>query len=269
MLLNQVLSKEEEMIATITEEIENDEQVVPEFIDHPIPEFSDLNIDVSITPIGSTPGKTANLENIIKTLSSPVKKGMIKNVVDNYSDTVDKILAYTHAEDLFEARMCEALLNDLRSLHDSQKYGVFHARLHTVFGEQLEENFLRWLASELNIRQSRFSRFIDSVNNWKLNKYKERRGRDGIPFEVQKIIYDTWIENCTTSTDARNGRIMVQISKRKYIEKYGSLSHESIEIDKHKNKRGQLYLASNRMVVTCPVRSIQGKVAEKGYAVSL
>ena len=40
--------QEEEMIATITEEIENDEQVVPEFIDHPIPEFSDLNIDVSV-----------------------------------------------------------------------------------------------------------------------------------------------------------------------------------------------------------------------------
>ena len=120
--------------------------------------------------------------------------------------------------------MCEALLNDLKSLHDSKKYGVFHARFHNLFGEQLEEeNFLRWLASKLNIRQSRF---IDSVNNWKLNEYKERSGRDGIPFEVQKIIYDTWIENCTTSTDGRNGRNMVQISKRKYIEKYGILSHE-------------------------------------------
>ena len=190
---------------------------------------------------------------------------MIKNVV-KHSDTVDEILAYTHAEDLFAARMCEALLNDLRSMYDSQKYGVFHARLHTLFGEQLEEEkFLRWLASKLKIRQSRF---IDSVNNWKLNEYKERRGRDGVPFEVQKIIFDTWIENCTT-TDGRNGRNMVQISKRKHIEKYGSLSHESIKIDEHKNKRGQLYLASNRMVVTCPVRSIQRKVAEKGYKGSL
>ena len=62
---------------------------------------------------------------------------------------------------------------------------------------------------------------------------------------------------------------MVQISKRKYIEKYGSLSHEPIKIDERKNKCGQLYLASNRMVVTCPLRSIQGKVAEKGYTVSL
>ena len=180
------------MIATITEERENDEQFVPEFIDHSIPEFSDFNIDISVTPIGSTSDrrdwetlkqtqrKAVNVENIIKTLSSPVKKGMIKNVVDKYSDTVDEILAYTHAEDLFEARMCEAILNDLRSLHDSQKYGVFHARLHTLFGEQLEEeNFLRWLASKLTIRQSRF---IDSVNNWKLNEYKERRRRDGTHF---------------------------------------------------------------------------------------
>ena len=107
------------------------------------------------------------------------------------------------------------------------------------------------------------------MNNWKLNEYKERRGRDGIPFEVQNIIYDTWIENCSASTNGRNGRNMVQISKRKYIEKYGIFSHESIKIGEHKNKRGQLYLASNRMVVTCPVRSIQRKVAEKDYTVSL
>ena len=60
-------------------------------------------------------------------------------------------------------------------------------------------------------------------------------------------MYDTWIENCSTSTDGRNGRNMVQISKRKYIEKYGSLSHEPIKIDERKNKCGQLYLASNRM----------------------
>ena len=76
-------------------------------------------------------------------------------------------------------------------------------------------------------------------------------------------------QNCTTFTDGRNGRNMVQISKRKYIEKYGSLSHESIKIDEHKNEHGQLHLASNRMVVTCPVRLIQGKVAEKGYTISL
>ena len=83
---------------------------------------------------------------------------MIKNVIDKYSDTVDGILVYTHVEDLFEARMCEALLNDLRSLHDSQKYGVFHARLHTLFREQLEEeNFLRWLASKLSIRNHELS----------------------------------------------------------------------------------------------------------------
>ena len=96
------------------------------------------------------------------------------------------------------------------------------------------------------------------MNNWKLNEYKERRKRDGIPFEVQKIIYDTWIENCTTSTDGRNGKNMVQISKRKYTEKYGSVSHEPIKIDERKDKRGQLYLASNRIVVTCLVILIQG-----------
>ena len=49
--------QEEEIITTITEETENDKQVVPEFIDHRIPEFSDLNIDLSVTSIGSTPDR--------------------------------------------------------------------------------------------------------------------------------------------------------------------------------------------------------------------
>ena len=117
---------------------------------------------------------------------------------------------------------------------------------------------LKWLADKMNIRKSRF---IESVKIGKFNGYKETRGRDGISFEEKTTIYNTWIENCTASTDGRNGRNMVQISKRKYLEKYSELSHESIKIDEKRNKRGKLYLSSNRMV--------QAKVSEKGLDVSL
>ena len=47
-------------------------------------------------------------------------------------------------------------------------------------------------------------------------------------------ISDTWIENCIVSTDERNGRNITQLSKRKYIKKYGSSKKNS----KMKNKHG-------------------------------
>ena len=103
-----------------------------------------------------------------------------------------------------------------------------------MFGEQLEEeNFVKWLADKMNIRKARF---VESVNEWKLKGYQETRGREGLLLQTKQSIYNMWIDNCTTSTDGRNGRNMVQISKRKYLEKYGQLSHDSIKIEERRNK---------------------------------
>ena len=136
-----------------------------------------------------------------------------------------------------------------------------------MFGEQLEEeNFVKLLADKMNIRKARF---IESVNEWKLKGYQETRGREGLSLQTKQSIYNMWIDNCTTSIDGRNGRNMVQISKRKYLEKYGQLSPDSIKIEERQNKRGKLYFSSNRMILTCTVRSIQEKLSKEGLTVSL
>ena len=77
--------------------------------------------------------KSKNLENIIKTISSPVKKGILKNLIQRNSRAVNE--TYTHNDSVCEARMCQALLNELKQLNQSKKYSKFHERLHELFGD--------------------------------------------------------------------------------------------------------------------------------------
>ena len=94
-------------------------------------------------------------------------------------------------------------------IYINQKYIVFHEKLHVLFGEQLNnENFLKWIVDKLGIRKSRF---VDTVRRWEAIQYKESRGREDISFKSKQKIYNTWIENCITSTDGQNGRNVVQI----------------------------------------------------------
>ena len=188
-------------------------------------------------------------------------------MVGKHNKTVDEIFTYTKSSDIYEAKMCQALLNEPSHLHELKRYSVFHEKLHMLFGEQLnEENFLEWIADTLGIRKSRF---LDTVRHWEAIQYKEGRGREGFSFESKQTIYNTWIENCITSTDGWNGRNVVQISKRKYLENYGELSYESIRLEEHRNKCGKLYCSSNCLVLTCTMRTIQKKLLEKGLAISL
>ena len=101
-----------------------------------------------------------------------MKKGVMKTVFgeENRKSIIDEVLAYTPNEDIYEARMCEALLKELTELHQCKKYSVFHKKLYDLFGEQLEEeNFVKWLTDKMNIRKARF---IESVNDWKLKGYQ-------------------------------------------------------------------------------------------------
>ena len=50
--------------------------------------------------------------------------------------------------------------------------------------------------------------------------------------------------------------IMVQLSKRKYLEQYGSIKNKNIVIAEVKNKWGHIFYSANWMVATCTVRSI-------------
>ena len=99
--------------------------------------------------------KSENLENFIKTIFSSVKKHLFRNIMGKNSTTINEILTYTIATDLFEAKAFEALNNELKKIHKSKQYGRLHLRLNEYFGEQLcDESFLRWFANKLGIGHS-------------------------------------------------------------------------------------------------------------------
>ena len=98
---------------------------------------------------------------------------------------------------------------------------------------------------------------------------KETRGRHGFSLEDKQAVYNAWPDNCIVSTDDRNRRNMIRISKRKYIEKFVNLSNESITIDESKDKRGCSHYSANRMVLTCTVRMIKEQLIKKGFSISL
>ena len=73
-------------------------------------------------------------------------------VVGKHNKTVNDILTYTKSSGIYEAKMCQALLNELSHLHKSKRYNVFHKKLHVLFGEQLnDDNFLKRIADKLAI----------------------------------------------------------------------------------------------------------------------
>ena len=110
-------------------------QVVPE---HPSTPFSplkatpnpDKNSGRDWCTLNETQQKTKDLENIIQMLSSPVKRSVIKTVVGKHFKMVDEILTYAKSSDIYESKMCQALLNELSHLHKSKRYSVFHEMLH-------------------------------------------------------------------------------------------------------------------------------------------
>ena len=85
--------------------------------------------------------------------------------------------------------------------------------------------------------------------------FEETRGRQE-QFEIKQKVYVIRLKNAINSTDERNGRNMVKLSKRKYLEQYGSIKNKNIVIEEVKNKPGQIYYSANRMVATCAVRCI-------------
>ena len=87
---------------------------------------------------------------------------------------------------------------------------------------------------KFEIRSSKFSQY---VLKWKENEFKEVRERNKIPTEIQNKIHNTWIENSIVSTDGRNGRNVVNISKRQFLQKYGEIQSNLVELTEKKNKR--------------------------------
>ena len=93
-------------------------------------------------------------------------------------------------------------------------------------------------------------------------------GRKELSQNVKQNICNTRIKNSINSTDGRNGRNLVKLSKRKYIEQYGTIKNNEVVIEEVKNKRGQTYYSANRMIITCTIRSIQDQLSQQGIVVS-
>ena len=147
--------------------------------------------------------------------------------------TVD-VLAHTTCESVFEAQVCQAFIERLKTLNREKKYPKFHQPLHGMFGEQLQsQTFLDWLAKKLDIRPSKFSIYIQ---RWRENNFEESRGQNKLPIKAQLAVYNTWLENSIVSTDGRNGRNEINISKRQYLQRYGEIRSDLIELTEKKTK---------------------------------
>ena len=116
--------------------------------------------------------------------------------------------------------------------------------------------------------QIRHSKFNEYHSKWRTSLFSEIRGRQELSQNIKQNIYDTWIKNFINSTDGRNGRNLVKLSKRKYTEQYGTIKNNEVVIEEDKNKRGQTYYSANCMIITCTIRSIQDQLLQQGIVVS-
>ena len=93
-----------------------------------------------------------------------MKTAMFSKVIPK--KTVD-VLAHKTCESVFEAQVCQAFLERLKTLNREKKYATFHQLLHDIFGEQLQsQTFLDWLAKKIDMRPSKFSIY---VQRWREN----------------------------------------------------------------------------------------------------
>ena len=121
-----------------------------------------------------------------------------------------------------------------------------------------DTNFLKWLASKLNIRPCRFFYY---VANWKDRNFPETRGKNELPLEVRQTIYDTWLENSISSTDCCNGRNVINISKRKYFSLHRDTENKKIVVEKkEKIKEVMFNFKPTGMILTCTIHNIHNKV---------
>ena len=155
-----------------------------------------------------------------------------------------------------ETTVVTNLIEYLKDLNKNQQYPLMHETMNKIFKDKMTDpSFLSWLASKLNIRTSRF---LIYVANWRDRNFKETRGTaNSIDDELKQEIFDTWVENSINSTDGRNGRNLVSISKSKYNELFNNIENKTVSVNVVMKRRERALYQANRMVLTCTVRDIQ------------
>ena len=148
-----------------------------------------------------------NIESIIQNLSSPVTNKTLRNINHSVSD----ILTNTSCDRYYQTKVCESFLETLKKLNLDKKYKELHTILN-IFNEQqlIDILFLKWLSQKLKMRTQRF---IETVKNWHTRGCEETQGRKNLSDEIRQSVYDIWVEQSVNSTDGRNGRNTVKITK--------------------------------------------------------
>ena len=114
---------------------------------------------------------------------------------------------------------------------------------------------MKQLAKGLDIRTYRLQA---SLNKCKSSNFAERRGRH--IFKKRQLVYDMWIDHSIPSTDGRNGRNIITISKRHFLP-FTNLN-QKVLIEEKVNMHGQKMIAMivPRMIAISTIRGIQEKL---------
>lgn len=94
-----------------------------------------------------------------------------------------------------------------------------------------------------------------------------------ISFQKQEVncrqaVYDMWLENTIPSTDFRNGRNCINISKRRF-QPHADLNTRDFVVEDNINKRGQIIMSSSKLIATLTVRAIKEKLKNNNIDVSI
>ena len=191
------------------------------------------------------------------------------NTVIDGSRKWKDILTYTDATSVREADIYQCLIQHLKSLlHSGKGRHQFNLLLYNMFGpDRLQDSaFLYFLSSQLS---TNYSNFKKSVETWFDGGMKSKRGRWTLSPEIRQAVYDTWIDHTVASTDNRNNRATVQISKMEYLQRYHGIENKTVQVEEKKNKRGRVNMSGNRMIMAETVRSMQKSLLGKGIFVSI
>ena len=174
-----------------------------------------------------------------------------------------EVVAFTGSNSFYEGIACQAIMSHLKELWKRCSFTKFHILLNDLFSDHFDDGeFLRWLAHKLCIRKYNLQKSIEKYHR---NNFQETRGRNETNWQA---VYDMWIECSIVSTDVRNGRNMVNISRKQYLP-FQNLKSDKVLVEEKTNKRGSVIYSANRRISTITVRGLQKKLAEKGIHAAL
>ena len=116
------------------------------------------------------------------------------------------------SDNVSEKLILNSLLEHLKKLYGKPKRTEFMEFMTTIFGVDNLSNtsLIYFLAKKMGIDYRNLKR---GVQRWISSDLKEIRGNKSLPLTIKQKIYDMWIKNSIPSTDSRNDRSSVKISK--------------------------------------------------------